>query len=221
MAKNKNKVDYVGLGLLGGAGYLIYSFIKPKEENEQELFLAGGGGSSSQDVPLDLGGTGLTREQETFISQALSNSQGTSTFDSYTINGENRNIITTNKKNKNSFASRENIGNFENSNLFVAFTDDRGEIVGGADFINMQSTTASRAKKSISNPETIKNLNKGILERTSKSNNKISSSSSGSNFINSITSGSSSSSSKKKKKVTFGDEDKAREIFKSKEWGRN
>lgn len=207
--RKNNKYSLTNLGLIAGVGYLAYTF-RPKEDNEEEMFLAGGNGSSGVLPSVELGGvTGLTEQQESFIEQALSSSIGDTEIETFTINGQTGSTFTTSKKNRNVFTSQENIQNLGGTNTFVAFTDDTGSIVGGSDFLNMQSVTAERAiqtKKDFSTATNINKRNQEVINRSSSSSSSGgSSSSSGTNFINSLTSGSgskSSSSSSKSKKET-------------------
>lgn len=185
MSKNKNKINLVDIALFGSLGFLGYKFIMPKEENQEEMFLAGSSGS--YDVPLEINGTGLTDQQESFISQALSGSYGQTEISTFSVNGTDSTFISTSKKNSKSLANQEGINSLGGSRTFVSFTDDSGSIVGGADFLNMQSTTAERAQANVLNPSNFVDIN-----AQNRAKKKVSSSSSRS---------SSSSPSKKQNKA--------------------
>jgi hypothetical protein len=139
MSKKNNNLLIVGA--VGVAVY-AYSAYANKGENEED-FLIGGGGSSNGVLDF-LNEGGLTGNQIDYIQDQIEASEGETTIETFDFDGVRGNTIVTSRNNESLFTS--DIDRLAGSNTFVAYTNDSGDIVGGSDFLNLQSVTADRAK---------------------------------------------------------------------------
>ena len=170
------------LAIAGATGIAVYYFFPQVREIlvGGEYSGAGAGGSaenvsSKKEVSGESVGS-LTQSQADFIVNNADTSFGSTSINTYDFgSGRTATIIDTSIENRQNLMKKEVFAEFGNTNTFIAFRDNAGNIVGGSDFKNMQSVTPARASASVGSKENVANFVSGqtaqpVIRSSSSSN---------------------------------------------------